>query len=103
MVLCPNHLKNWLWVSAKPTFQMILVCSTYISLDRLRQIETIWSHSRCVHFPLENEQSGKHMFVLTPENKRVAIGVKIDILIHFENLLHRQGMGQFAFPMKIFR
>jgi hypothetical protein len=33
------------------------------------------------------------MFVLTPENKRVAIGVKIDILIHFENLLHRQGMG----------
>jgi hypothetical protein len=51
------------------------------------------SHSRCIHFPLENEHSGKHMFVLTPENKRVAIGVKIDILIHFENLLHRQGMG----------
>jgi hypothetical protein len=42
---------------------------------------------------LENEHSGKHMFVLTPENKRVAIGVKIDILIHFENLLHRQGLG----------
>jgi hypothetical protein len=113
------------------------------------------SHSRCVHFRLENEHSGKHMFVeliaklpapeksmilgqfvgvatrpelrhqghtresrtwrrsgkmakkgdfsgagsfaigsvLTPENKRVAIGVKMDILIHFENLLHRQGMG----------
>jgi hypothetical protein len=33
------------------------------------------------------------MFVLTPENKRVAIGVKMDILIQFENLLHRQGMG----------
>jgi hypothetical protein len=42
------------------------------------------SRSRCVHFPLENEHSGKHMFVLTPENKRVAIGVKMDI---WSNLL----------------
>jgi len=57
------------------------------------QLEFELSHSRCVHFPLENEHSGKHMFVLTPANKRVAIEVKMDILIHFENLLHRQGMG----------